>query len=118
MDLNTSVREMLNSAWGRAGNVPSFGSGAERRLGPGFRASRGNHRHWRVIGPLHRTPVGWSCSEMPYWIGVLLTTWGLLVRADPVAAADKVDVVHLRNNDRITCEIKKLEQSILTISTD
>jgi len=33
-------------------------------------------------------------------------------------AADKVDVVTLRNGDRITCDIKKLDRSVLTISTD
>jgi hypothetical protein len=36
----------------------------------------------------------------------------------PLAAADKVDVVHLRNGDRLTCEIKKLDRSLLAISTD
>ena len=36
----------------------------------------------------------------------------------PVAAADKVDVVYLRNGDHLTCEIKKLDRSLLTISTD
>jgi hypothetical protein len=34
------------------------------------------------------------------------------------AAADKLDVVHLKNGDRLTCEIKKLDRSVLTISTD
>jgi hypothetical protein len=33
-------------------------------------------------------------------------------------AADKVDTVNLRNGDRITCEIKRLSRSILSISTD
>src|SRR4051794_8395181 len=34
------------------------------------------------------------------------------------AAAGKVDVVHFRNGDRLTCEIKNLDRSVLTISTD
>ena len=34
------------------------------------------------------------------------------------AAAPKTDVVHLKNGDRITCEIKKLERAELTLSTD
>jgi hypothetical protein len=36
----------------------------------------------------------------------------------PLTAADKVDVVNLRNGDRVTCEIKALDRSVLTISTD
>ncbi len=38
--------------------------------------------------------------------------------AGAVAAADKVDVVYLKNGDRLTCEVKKLDRSVLTISTD
>ena len=44
--------------------------------------------------------------------------WTLLLVSRPVAAADKVDVVHLKNGDRLTCEIKKLDRSLLAISTD
>src|SRR5262245_10192718 len=33
-------------------------------------------------------------------------------------AAPKVDVVQLKNGDRLTCEIKKLQQGQLSISTD
>jgi hypothetical protein len=33
-------------------------------------------------------------------------------------AAPKTDVVHLKNGDRITCEIKKLERARLTLDTD
>ena len=36
----------------------------------------------------------------------------------PVAAATKTDVVELRNGDRITCEIRKLERGKLTVKTD
>ena len=42
----------------------------------------------------------------------------VLVLGLPLAAADKVDVIHLKNGDRLTCEIKKLDRSVLTISTD
>ena len=42
----------------------------------------------------------------------------LLLLGRPVAAAGKVDVVYLRNGDRLTCEIKRLDRSVLTISTD
>ena len=34
------------------------------------------------------------------------------------ALADKTDIVHLRNGDRVTCEIKKLERGQLKVSTD
>jgi hypothetical protein len=42
----------------------------------------------------------------------------LLCRADPGEAAIKTDVVELRNGDRITCEIRKLERGKLTVKTD
>lgn len=42
----------------------------------------------------------------------------LLLTARPLAAADKVDVIQLKNGDRITCEIKRLDRSVLSISTD
>jgi Protein of unknown function, DUF481 len=42
----------------------------------------------------------------------------LLAAGLPAAAAGKVDVVQLRNGDRLTCEIKRLDRSILTVSTD
>src|SRR3954469_10729158 len=42
----------------------------------------------------------------------------VLLFVQPIAAADKVDVIHLKNGDRITCEIKNLDRSVLAISTD
>ncbi len=42
----------------------------------------------------------------------------VLVVTRPAAAAPKTDVVYLANGDRLTCEIKTLEQGSLTISTD
>jgi hypothetical protein len=42
----------------------------------------------------------------------------VLLSGPPLAAADKVDVIHLKNGDRITCEIKRLDRSVLAISTD
>ena len=42
----------------------------------------------------------------------------MVLWAAPLAAADKVDVVHLKNGDRLTCEIKQLDRSMLTVSTD
>ena len=46
-----------------------------------------------------------------------LALW-LVVLFGPVAAADNVDVIHLKNGDRLTCEIKRLDRSVLSISTD
>jgi hypothetical protein len=37
---------------------------------------------------------------------------------DPAAAQAKTDVIELRNGDRITCEIRKLERGKLTVGTD
>ena len=42
----------------------------------------------------------------------------LLLLADSAAGATKTDVVELRNGDRITCEIRKLERGKLTVKTD
>lgn len=43
----------------------------------------------------------------------MLLFWGRRV-----AAADKIDVLQLRIGDRLTCEIKKLERGVLSVSTD
>jgi hypothetical protein len=42
----------------------------------------------------------------------------LLLLADSATGATKTDVVELRNGDRITCEIRKLERGKLTVKTD
>src|SRR4051794_4216460 len=47
----------------------------------------------------------------------VLATCVVLLLGRPLMAADKVDVIQLRNGDRLTCEIKKLDRSILSIST-
>jgi hypothetical protein len=61
--------------------------------------------------------VGRSCSEIS-WQHAARALCALLLVGRSVAAAGKVDVVHLKNGDRLTCEIKKLERSLLTTSTD
>ena len=45
-------------------------------------------------------------------VALMLLTWA------GTATADKTDVVHLRNGDRVTCEIKNLERGRLKVSTD
>jgi hypothetical protein len=47
-----------------------------------------------------------------------LLTVAILVGLCPAAWAQKVDVVTLRNGDRITCEISNLTRSMLNASTD
>jgi len=42
----------------------------------------------------------------------------LLLLSGRAAAATKTDVIELRNGDRITCEIRKLERGKLTVKTD
>ena len=54
--------------------------------------------------------------RMSRWLAVAVLA---VVVAPCTASADpKIDVVQLRNGDRITCEIKQLEQASLTVSTD
>ena len=42
----------------------------------------------------------------------------LLALARIVTARDKTDILVMRNGDRITCEVKKLESGILEIGVD
>jgi putative salt-induced outer membrane protein YdiY len=51
------------------------------------------------------------------WSGMLIAVT-LSCTLPGRAMAEKTDVVHLRNGDRITCEIKKLERGQLKVSTD
>jgi len=63
------------------------------------------------------TPSSRRRSEISGWrLAALVVVW--LVAAAVPAAADNVDIVHLKNGDRLTCEIKLLDRSLLTISTD
>src|SRR5262245_24068545 len=72
-------------------------------------------------------PATWRRSEMSGTIGP--ETWARwrwralavgvgLTLSVPAGAAPKTDTVVLTNGDRLTCEIKKLQQARLTISTD
>jgi len=66
------------------------------------------------------TPTGRSRSEISDLRGAVraLTTCLMLLLGRSLGAADKVDVIHLKNGDRLTCEIKRLDRSVLSISTD
>ena len=69
-----------------------------------------------VLSPARRSgsEISEPCLAWRAWT----TCAALLLAGCSLAAADKVDVVYLKNGDRITCEIKKLDRSVLTISTD
>ena len=62
---------------------------------------------------LHDSARSPSSGKVPGWIAGL----AFLACSFPVLA-DKTDVVHLRNGDRVTCEIKKMERGQLKVSTD
>jgi Protein of unknown function, DUF481 len=64
------------------------------------------------------SPSGRRGSEISDRACALLVGCAFLLLGRPLAAADKVDVIQLKNGDRLTCEIKKLDRSVLTISTD
>lgn len=67
--------------------------------------SRPRSRACRV----RRSPVGWSRPEISdRRVGVLIICTVLLFFPS-LAAAAKVDVIHLTNGDRITGEIKRLD---------
>jgi hypothetical protein len=79
---------------------------------------------FRFRGTLRRTAVALAEAVSParsrhpllcvaYCLALLLGPFGAAAWAAP-----KTDVVHLKNGDRITCEIKKLERAKLTLSTD
>jgi putative salt-induced outer membrane protein YdiY len=55
-----------------------------------------------------------TCSRFPL-LALLLT---LLAWTSPALAREKTDIVYLRNGDRVTCEIKKLERGRLEVSTN
>ncbi|HKB39506.1 MAG TPA: hypothetical protein VKD72_23925, partial [Gemmataceae bacterium] len=61
-----------------------------------------------TIGP--ETWARWRWRALAVGVGLTLSV--------PAGAAPKTDTVVLTNGDRLTCEIKKLQQARLTISTD
>src|SRR5262245_356128 len=85
-----------------------------------LRASHGQCTRHAARFRSRLSPARRSGSEIPdprrersWWIAYLVLLLGI-----PLAAADKMDVINLKNGDRITCEIKGLDQSVLTVSTD
>jgi putative salt-induced outer membrane protein YdiY/small nuclear ribonucleoprotein (snRNP)-like protein len=51
-------------------------------------------------------------------VPVLTLLLALLAWTSPALAREKTDVVYLRNGDRVTCEIKRLERGRLEVSTN
>src|SRR5262245_37457999 len=110
---------MLGPAGYRAGRMPS------NRHSP----SAGYRARLRATGVGGCRLAGWrgsrssptsrSGSEISDpGVSLAGAVWlGRLWAASAVAAA-KDDVLHLKNGDRITCEIRNRDRSVLTISTD
>lgn len=56
-----------------------------------------------------------TSANLPHTTACLVT---LLYLLSAPALADKTDVIYMRNGDRVTCEIKRLERGQLQVSTD
>ena len=61
-------------------------------------------------------PTGRRRRSLASWL--LAVAAGCLLSSTATAVAADVDTVRLKNGDRLTCEIKKLEQGVLSISAD
>jgi hypothetical protein len=57
-------------------------------------------------------------SHFPILALTLALTLALLAWTSPALAREKTDIVYLRNGDRVTCEIKRLERGRLEVSTN
>jgi len=71
----------------------------------------------RRRGVVHNLQPAGASPKCRIWDAFVAPCLAVLL-AGPAAAADKVDVIQLKNGDRLTCEIKTLDQSVLSISTD
>jgi hypothetical protein len=58
-----------------------------------------------------------SGRRLVAWYVLLLLALSLLSAA-PTLAGPKLDMVYIKNGDRLTCEIKRLDQGRLTVNTD
>jgi len=83
-----------------------------------LRSADGDRADPRVRFSPRQSPSGRRDSEISDRRRALLVGCAFLLLGRPLAAADKVDVLQFRNGDRLTCEIKKRDRRILTISTD
>jgi hypothetical protein len=85
---------------------------------PFLRSADGGWRDFLPVSRVRQSPSGRRGSEISDRTRALALGCAFLLLGRPLAAADKVDVIQLKNGDRLTCEIKKLDRSVLTISTD
>ena len=98
--------------------MPAIQRVEDPRLGASLRRFRGDRALVGARSGADQSPPRWRRSEISGTRALVWGLCGLLLLSRPLAAGDKVDVIHLRNGDRLTCEIKKLDRSMLTISTD
>ena len=102
----------------RAECMPSMDSVSGPRLLALLQSTNAVCRQRGARVGLQPSPSRRRDSEISDRRAALLVVSALLLFGRPAAAADKVDVIQLKNGDRLTCEIKKLDRSVLTISTD
>ena len=98
--------------------MPSTDSVADSGRRPFLRSAEGDCRDFRPVSGSRQSPSGRRGSEISDRARILLLGCAFLLFGRLLAADDKVDVIQLKNGDRLTCEIKKLDRSVLTISTD
>jgi len=98
--------------------MPSLEDVAVTRHPVVLRSADGDRADPRVRFSPRQSPSGRRDSEISDRRRALLVGCAFLLLGRPLAAADKVDVLQFRNGDRLTCEIKKLDRSVLTVSTD
>src|SRR5258706_13016817 len=107
---------MLGPARHRAGRMPFLHRDPQTSRSLPFRATHVETcRFRRSPSPARRSHSEISDPGAAAWV---LAVGLALLLGEPLAAADKVDVIHLKNGDRLTCEIQRLDRSVLSISTD
>lgn len=85
---------------------------------PLYRALCGHSMAQTVVPETRRSPSGWRDPEISGYCRTAAMMCMVLLWFGATAWAQKVDIVRLRNGDRITCEITTLNRGVLTINTD
>lgn len=85
---------------------------------PSDRASSGHSAVHATHAWTWLSPSGWSGPDISGYRRTSSIACIVLFLFATTAWAQKVDVVRLKNGDRITCEITTLNRGVLTISTD
>src|SRR4051794_31979830 len=100
--------------------MPSLNAFPRRASHAPLQVTDGGWRGATAGSGRRQSPVLRSRSEISGGGGVA-RAWIVCVAmffAPPLAAADNADVVHLKNGDRLTCEIQKLDRRVLSVGTD